>query len=346
MRRQAAKVSIIIPHAKGKEILRHCLGSLTNTNYLFYEILLVDNGSTDGSREMVQDEFPWVRIVETETNLGFAGGCNLGIRASQSPYVVLLNNDTEVTPNWLSLLVDAADTDATVGAVQPKVLSFQNRQRFDYSGGAGGEIDLFGYPFVWGRLFDHMEIDNGQYDHQRQVFWATGAVSLIRRSALDRVGLLEPSFFAHMEEIDLNWRLQWAGYHVVTVPSAVVFHQSGASLGQHQFQKMVLNHRNSLVMVLRNHTTSTLLWVFPIRLLLELITIVVALGRGQPNRAMAVVKGFLGTLFMWKIILKGRRKVKSIRCEREEVLLHRMYRGSVALAYFLRGVRRTGDLLP
>lgn len=346
MEQTMAKVTVIIPHSGGEEILRHCLRSLQKTQYLNYKILVVDNGSRDGSRRMIRLEFPEVRIVESQTNLGFAAGCNLGIRDTRSPYVVLLNNDTEVTSGWLDPLVEAADTDATIGAIQPKILSYQDRQRFDYGGGAGGEIDLFGYPFAWGRLFDHIEVDTGQYDQQRQVFWASGAATLLRRSALDRVGLLDETFFAHMEEIDLNWRLQWAGYRVVAIPNAVVFHQTGATLGQHQFRKMVLNHRNSLVMMLRNHTTCTLLWIFPLRLLLEMITMIASLFRGQAKRTVAVLGGLIGVCFMWKTVIRGRRAIESVRSVHEEVLLHRMYRGSVALAYFLRGIRRTGSLLP
>lgn len=338
------KVAIVIPHVKGEEILRRCLLSLKKTTYTDYEIVIIDNGSTDGSVDRIQNEFPEVCVLRSPINLGFAGGCNLGIRSTQSPYVVLLNNDTEVTENWLGPLIEEMDKDPSVAAVQPKLLSLENRERFDYCGAAGGEIDLFGYPFAWGRLFDSIEIDEGQYDDRKQVFWATGAATVLRRSALDSVGLMDETFFAHMEEIDLNWRLQWAGYRVVVVPSALIYHHTGATLGTEQLRKMVLNHRNSLLMILKNYTESTLFWLLPLRVLLELVALVASLCMGKPKRALAVLGGFFGVISLWRSVINGRRLVKSIRSVSEEVLLHRMYRGSIALAYFLRGVRKVKDL--
>lgn len=342
--RAIPKVTVVIPHFNGEDILRRCLLSLQKTAYADFYVLVVDNGSTDGSRGMVRKEFLEVRMAESPINLGFAEGCNLGIRNSMSPYVALLNNDTEVTPGWLGPLVDIADADASVAAVQPKILSLHDRRRFDYCGGAGGEIDLFGYPFTWGRLFDSMEMDEGQYDSQRQVFWATGAAVLLRRSALDRVGLLEERFFAHMEEIDLDWRLQWAGYKIKIAPEAVVFHRTGTTLGAERLRKMVLNHRNSLLMMLRNQTGQALLWLFPTRLLLEGVTVIASVMMGKPKRALAVFAGLFGVLLRWRTVVEGRKVVESIRSVPEEALLHRMYRGSVAMAYYVKGIRRARDL--
>ena len=340
------KVTVVIPHFNGELILRRCLSALRKTLYSDYEVLVVDNGSYDNSIKMVKTNFPEVRIKTSKTNLGFAGGCNLGIITSKSPYIVLLNNDTEVTPRWLALMVEVMDADSTIGAIQPKMLSFHDRKKFDYCGAAGGEIDIFGYPFARGRIFESLEIDNGQYDAlPHQIFWATGAATLLRRSALEKVGLLEESFFAHMEEIDLDWRLQWAGYKIMVVPSAIVYHQTGATLNKTQFPKMVLNHRNNLLMILRNHSLITLLWLLPLRLILEIITILASPFTGEPKRALAILKGFCGILSGWKSILRGRKIVQSIRVVPERVILHRMYRGSIALAYFLKGIKKASDIL-
>lgn len=338
------KVTVLIPHHNGEEILSRCLTSLRATLYDGFQVIVVDNGSTDGSREMIRSKFPEVELVESASNLGFAGGCNLGIRRSSSPYVVLLNNDTEVAPNWLTPMVETAESNPSVGAVQPKVLSILDRERFDYCGAAGGEIDLFGYPFAWGRLFDTMEMDQGQYDRPRQVFWASGAATLLRRSALRVVGLLEERFFAHMEEIDLNWRLQWAGYRTVTSPEAVVYHQTGATMDSESFQKMLLNHRNNLLMLLRNHTLPALLWIFPMRLMLEGVTVIRSLVCGEPKRALAVILALCGLVSRFRCVSEGSRIVRSIRAIKEGELLHRMYRGSVAFSYFIGHRRRTGDL--
>ena len=338
------EITVIIPHWNGKPILRRCLKSLQGTQGLNYLVLVVDNGSTDGSCTMVKEEFPEVQIVNSTVNLGFAAGCNLGIYHTKSPYVVLLNNDTVVTKNWLHLMKQAAERDPLVAAVQPKLLSITHPCRFDYCGAAGGEIDIFGYPYALGRLFNTMEDDHGQYDKQREIFWASGAAVLLRRSALDKVGLLDASFFAHMEEIDLNWRFLWAGYKVIVVPEAVVFHQTGATLSTHQYRKMLLNHRNSLLMVLKNHSGVTLLWLLPLRLMLEVVTICMSLITGQPRRAVAVLMGFIGVLKLWKVVKAGREKVRSIRCVSEGSLLHRMYRGSVVISYFIKGIRKASEL--
>lgn len=293
---------------------------------------------------MVRKEFPEVGLVESPTNVGYAGGCNLGIRASGAPYVALLNNDTEVEPDWLQVLVDVMEEDEGAAAVQPKMVSLKDRSRFDYCGAAGGEMDVFGYPFAWGRLFGYTEKDEGQYDERRQVFWASGAACLLRRSALERVGLLDEAFFAHMEEIDLNWRLQWAGYRVMVEPRAVVYHETGGTLKAESFRKMLLNHRNNSLMILKNHTAKTLAWLLPVRFFLDAMTFVAFLLMGQPRRSVAVVAGLWGALRRWKVVLDGRRRVRFIRTVNEKVLLNRMYGGSVALTYYVKGVRRIRDI--
>jgi GT2 family glycosyltransferase len=344
LKRRIPKVTVVIPHWNGEEILRRCLLSLKKSRYRDFQILIVDNGSSDNSVNMVKAEFPDVSLIESPVNLGFAAGCNLGIRSSESPYVLLLNNDTEVDPGWLGPLVQTAESDLKAAAVQPKMLSIYDRRRFDYCGAAGGEIDIFGYPFARGRLFNTMEIDDGEYDQKREIFWSTGAATLFKRSVLEKTGLFDDGFFAHMEEIDLDWRIQWTGYRIVFEPDSVVYHQTGGTLNEQQLKKMVLNHRNNLLMLLRNHTWITLLWLFSIRLLLEMSTLGFSLISGQWKRSLAIVIGFFSVLLNWKIVVRGRNQVSKIRCISEGKLLHRMYRGSVALAYFLRGVRSIRQL--
>jgi len=339
------EVIIIIPHWKGEAILRRCLQSLQKTDYEHFEILVVNNNCPDGSIDKIRYAFPDVQILDSEKNLGYAGGCNLGIKNTSSPFVVLLNNDTEVTPKWLSRMMSTILKEETVAAVQPKMLSIQNRKRFDYCGAAGGELDIFGYPFARGRLFDSMEEDRGQYDASEDIFWATGAATLLRREAVNRVGLLDETFFAHMEEIDLDWRLHWAGYRVVAVPQAVVYHQTGATLGGESLRKMVLNHRNNLVMLLKNHTTQTLLWLFPLRLFLELMTMIAMLLMGRPKRSLAVILGFWGVLQNASHISNSRKKAAAVRSIPESVMVKKFYKGSIALEYFIKGTRRSSQLV-
>ncbi len=340
----AAKVTVVIPHYNGKEILRRCLLSLKNTNFKDFRIVIVDNGSVDNSLNMVRTEFPEANIVQSKKNLGYAGGCNLGIVSSNSKYIVLLNNDTKVEPDWLTLLLKKIEKKDSIAAVQPKILSLQQPERFDYCGAVGGEIDIFGYPFARGRIFYTMEKDHGQYDHTEEIFWATGAAVLLRKSVLDKIGLLEEDFFAHMEEIDLNWRMHLAGFQVVSEPKAVVYHQTGGTLGDDKFYKMVLNHRNNLLMVLRNYSLITLFWLFPIRLCLEILTIIGFLLKLNPKRSIAVLTGLVGVMINYKTVIKGRQLVESIRIFNDNKIFKKMYRNSIAINYFLKRITTFKDL--
>lgn len=338
------KVTIIIPHFNGEQILKRCLKSLYATTYSNFQILIIDNGSTDNSITMIKTEFPDVDIIKSEKNLGYAGGCNLGIQSCSSRYIVLLNNDTTVQPDWLSLLMQTMKEHNSTAAVQPKILSIQHPERFDYCGAAGGEIDIFGYPFARGRLFYTMENDNGQYDSSQEIFWATGAAVLLKKSVLDKIGLLEQDFFAHMEEIDLNWRMHLAGYKVVSQPEAVVYHQTGGTLGEDKFYKMVLNHRNNLLMILRNYSCITLLWILPVRFCLEILTVIGFLLKLQPKRSIAVMAGLGGVIIHFITVLKGRRLVKYIRVINDDILFKKMYHGSIAIDYFIKKITTVKDL--
>jgi GT2 family glycosyltransferase len=340
------RVTVIIPHWNGEGILRRCLVSLRRTRGVRFEVVVVDNASTDRSPDMVRREFPGVRMVRSPVNLGFAGGCNLGIGIAASPYLALLNNDAVVTPGWLQPLVEAMDADPGLAAVQPKLRSLRDPGRFDYAGAAGGEMDLFGFPFAAGRVFDTVERDSGQYDAMRPCFWASGAATVLRRSALRDAGIFDESFFAHMEEIDLDWRLQRAGYRIAVVPQSMVFHESGGTLAGHRFRKMVLNHRNSIWMLLKNLPGAALVWILPLRILLEVATLAGALCTGQWKRAAAVPAAFAGALRGMPSVVRWRKRCMALRGTGESILLHRLYRGSIVIDYFLRGRREYGMLGP
>ncbi|MBN2417499.1 glycosyltransferase family 2 protein [bacterium] len=335
-------ISVIIPHWRGHGLLTGCLDALEKTRYPSFQVIIVDNGCDDGSIQEAEGRRGTV-IVRSGTNLGFASGCNLGIRCARTPYVVLLNNDAEPEPDWLAPLVTLAESDPAIAAVQPKILDFYRRDRFDYSGGAGGEIDILGYPFARGRLFGHLEEDHGQYDRSAPLFWASGAASLYRTAAVREAGFLEDDFFAHMEEIDLCWRLQRAGYRIMSQPVSRVYHQSGGTLGSDSYRKMVLNHRNNLLMLLRNLSLPALVLLFPVRLLFEAVTIVASLVTLDFKRAAAVVSGFIGACRMPKTIARGRKGPAPAGCN-ERVILRRMYRGSIVVACFFKRLRSAGQL--
>ncbi|MCD6117266.1 glycosyltransferase family 2 protein [bacterium] len=339
------EVSVVIPHWKGEDILRHTLESLRNTEYSNFNVIVVNNNSPDKSIEVVHRDFPEVRVVDSEINLGFAAGCNLGIREASTKYVALLNNDTEVTPMWLAYLVDVLEKDSEIAAVQPKLLWFYNRNTFDYSGGAGGEIDIFGYPFTLGRVFEFIEQDIGQYDTQREIFWASGAAVVIRRSVLNYTGLLDEAFFAHMEEIDLQWRFHIAGFKVVNCPRAVVYHRAGATLGKENVRKMILNHRNNLVMLLKNYQMETIVWLMPVRVLLEIITVGFGVILLDFKRSFAAFYGLFSVIGFIPHILRERKKVSAIRSVSDKMIRNKMFRGSIVKEHFIKGKRTTSELL-
>ncbi|HTY08989.1 MAG TPA: glycosyltransferase family 2 protein, partial [Candidatus Edwardsbacteria bacterium] len=289
--------------------------------------------------------FPQIHVVRSDANLGYAGGCNLGIRATSEEYVVLLNNDTELEPGWLGHLVAALDADRAVAAAQPKILWLKDRTKLDYSGGAGGLMDRYGFPYCRGRLFETLETDNGQYDGAApDIFWASGSASIYRRAALDAVGPLDEDFFMHMEEIDLCWRMHLAGWRVVAAPRSVVYHLSGGSLPAGNFRKLYLNHRNSQLMLWKNYSLGTLAWVWPARLALELSALGKALASRDWDWARAIVQALRWMAGHPAAVWRKHRAVQALRRVPDSAIAATMHRGSIALAYFLRGARTAREL--
>ena len=330
-------VSIIIPHFNGKEILVNCLNSLIKNRFNKFEIIIVDNGSSDGSQELIKNEFPQVRLIENEKNEGYAGGCNSGIPHSKGKYILFLNNDVEVAENFVEEMFNAIDDDEKIGLVQPKLLSMQNKTHFDYSGGAGGEIDIFGFPFARGRVFIDLEKDESQYDHlPNKIFWASGTAVLVRKSLMEKIGTFDEEFFAHMEEIDLNWRAQLAGYISVVTLKTHLYHYSGYTLPAENPKKMYLNHRNNLIMILKNYSFFTLLWIFPIRLFLEFIAFAYAGITGNKNWAFGVARGVGYVIIHFGSIWKKHLKIQKLRKVQDSTIMNNMYKGSVALTFFLK----------
>ena len=317
-------------------MLQECLPSVVATNYPNLEIILADNASTDGSADWVEATFPSVRVVRHPKNWLFARGNNAALPHATGRYVLLLNNDVEVPPNWLHPLVDVMEQHPDVAAVQPKLLQHTDRQRFEYAGASGGFLDRLGYPFTRGRMVTTMERDRGQYDNPRDVFWATGAALLLRRSALDRAGALDERFEMHMEEIDLCWRLQRHGYRIRVEPSSEVYHIGGASLPQGAPRKAYYNHRNSLLMLYKNLPPSEWRRVFPQRVLVDGAIALRALAAGRADEAWAIVQAYRAAHRMRTAYTDHRPS------ETEAVPLP--YRGLLPVDYMLRGRRRFSDL--
>ncbi len=340
------RLAIVIPHCGGIDILRACLGSLRQSG-LPHRVLLVDNASPDESVAMVRAEFPEVELLCQDRNLGFAGGCNAGLKAcledSGLEFALLLNNDTEPAAGWLKPLVEMMDSQPGLAAVQPCLLSIPYPGKLDYSGAAGGLLDAYAFPFALGRVLGEIE-DEGTHLEPRQIAWASGTACLFRLSALRESGLLEESFFMHMEEIELDWRLRLLGWNLASVPASRVYHHSGYSLGAEKPLKVFLNHRNSLRMLVRCAGSGTLIRRLPFRLLLDLLATLSYLAKGRLDHALAALKALFSWLGWLPHDLKARKRIQSGRRVTETELQAMHFQGSIALKVALGGIKRVEEL--
>ena len=331
----AKRVAVIILNWNGEKLLREFLPSVVkNTNTDLGRVVVVDNHSTDGSWICLEQEFPDVERVLFEDNFGFAGGYNRAIEMIEAEYVVLLNSDVEVAPGWLEPLVAVLDRDEKVAAVQPKILAYRDKNKFEYAGAAGGYIDYLGFPFCRGRVMDTTEQDYGQYDDEVDVFWATGASLCIRRDVYRATGGLDEAFFAHMEEIDLCWRLKNGGYTLKVVPSSVVYHLGGGSLPMNHPKKLFLNYRNNLLMLHKNLCAKQRKKIFFARVLLDTMAGGLFLLKGQWSNTRSVIRAY-----------KAFREMrKAYPVPESSMSLSGIYPRSIVLDYFLRGKKKFSDL--
>jgi hypothetical protein len=332
------RVSIVIVSWNARALLQTCLPSVLATDYPDFEVLLADNASTDGSAAWVAREHPAVTIVRHPDNWLFCRGNNAAVPHATGDLILFLNNDVEVPPGWLRPLVDTVTQHEDVGAVQPKLLQYDDRARFEYAGAAGGFLDRLGYPFTRGRLFETMERDRGQYDDARDIFWATGAAILLRRSALEEVGLFDERFEMHMEEIDLCWRLQRHGYRVRVQPASKVYHIGGASLPQGSPRKTYYNFRNSLLLLYKNLPPSAWRRTLPLRAACDVAAIGRALVAGHEGEAGAILRAYRDAFRM-------RGHYAADRPTEDGPSVLPSYRGVLPLDYYLRG-RTTFSALP
>lgn len=281
------RITIVILNWNGVDMLRRFLPSVVHHSGEA-RIVVADNGSTDDSLHLLEEEFPTVRRIVFDRNHGFAGGYQLALSQVDTPYYMLLNSDVEVGPGWLSPMLDYMETHPRTAACQPKLHSWHERDKFEYAGAAGGFIDTWGYPYCRGRVFNTLETDRGQYDAPAPLLWATGAALMIRRNAYWEVGGLDGRFFAHQEEIDLCWRLRSRGYGVACVPQSIVWHVGGGTLPKENPHKTYLNFRNNLLLLYKNLPDAQLHTVMRLRLWLDALASVQFLITGQWRSFLAV----------------------------------------------------------
>lgn len=332
------KVAIVILNYNGKHFLEQFLPSVIRHSK-GQRIVVADNASTDGSVPFLQSHFPEVEVLIMEKNLGFAGGYNAALSQVASEYYLLLNSDVEVTSGWLSPMLQLLEEHPQIAACQPKILSYHQPTHFEYAGAAGGLMDILGYPFCRGRIFDTLEEDRGQYNDPRPVFWATGACMLVRARVFQQTGGFDESFFAHMEEIDLCWRMHRAGYQVYACPQSRVYHVGGGTLPKHNPQKTYLNFRNNLRMLYKNSSGPSLWWKIPCRHLLDWLAAGQFLLKGQRANVLAIGKA---QLHFWRYLPVGKRK-KVMKCKQSSGKIP-LFKGSILWDYYIRRVRTYSEL--
>jgi len=304
-------------------------------------IIIADNGSSDESLIWLADNYASrVKTIPFDKNYGFAGGYNKALEQLNSKYIVILNSDVEVSNNWLAPLLLAIESDR-VAAVMPRIKSFKNKDRFEYAGAAGGFIDRWGVPFCRGRILDHVEEDSGQYDENYDVFWTTGACMMIKLDIFREVKGFDAGFFAHMEEIDLCWRIKSSGYDIKAIPSSTVFHVGGGTLPSGNHKKIFLNVRNSLLTLYKNLPRKNLISILLVRMILDGLAAFKFLLEGQPKSFSAVLRAHIA-------FYKGRKNYKTVRRQNRKVIhpneLSGYYPRSIVVDYYLRSKRRFSQL--
>jgi GT2 family glycosyltransferase len=287
----SASIAIVILNWNGAKLLKQFLPSVIEfSRGESVRIVVADNGSTDESIQVLQSEFPEVEVLDLKENFGFARGYNEALKQIESDYYVILNSDVEVTEGWLDEPIRLMGNNPEIAAVQPKILSYNLKSHFEYAGAAGGFIDHFGYPFCRGRVFDVIEEDQGQYDNQTDIFWASGACMFVRTRLFHELGGFDADFWAHMEEIDLCWRLQNKDYRIVFTPESTVYHLGGGSLPYESPRKLYLNFRNNLYLLYKNLPKGQLFQVIFFRMVLDGVAAVKLLAEFNLNGIRSVLK--------------------------------------------------------
>lgn len=288
------KTAIVILNWNGKKFLAQFLPSLIqNTQNTDSVIIIADNDSKDDSIEFLKTNYPDIKQIIFDKNFGFTGGYNRALAQIEAEYFVLLNSDVEVTPNWLDPLINLLDSDKSIAAVMPKILSFSNRNEFEYAGAAGGFIDKYGYPFCRGRILGTIEKDLDQYNDTKEIFWATGACFVVRAELFSRIGGFDDDFFAHMEEIDLCWRFKNQGYKIAYCAQSAVYHVGGGTLPNNNPYKLYLNFRNNLILLYKNLPEELLMRILFTRLVLDGISALLFLARFSFSGFAVVFKAHL-----------------------------------------------------
>ncbi len=327
-------VAVVILNWNGKALLEQFMPSVVKSVYPNLQLIVGDNNSTDDSVAFLKSNYPDVRIIVNDHNYGFAEGYGKVLEQVDADYFILLNSDVEVPTNWIQPVIDAMEMDSNIAVAQPKIKWQKNKSQFEYAGAAGGYLDLHGFPFCRGRLFDTVEMDTNQYEDQKEIFWASGAALFIRSKCWKEAGGLDPDFFAHMEEIDLCWRLKNLGYKVIYCPTAEVYHVGGGTLNANNPYKTYLNFKNNLVIMQKNLPLNDAYSRIFIRMCLDFIAWIHFVVQGKTDFAFSINKAHLH--FLQNLSRNGRKRTnKQIDFQKHSG----QYSSSIVWAYFIKKIR-------
>jgi GT2 family glycosyltransferase len=330
-------IAIVILNYNGKPYLEKYLPGIIQFQPTDSKIYIADNASQDDSVAFIRKTYPNLTLLEAKINTGFAGGYQWALGHIQEEYYVILNSDVLIQEDWITPIVSYMRSMPQVAACQPKILSLNHPDTLEHAGAAGGWIDLLGYPFCKGRIFGTVEKDLGQYDQISPIFWSSGAAMIVRSADYRAAGGFDSDFFAHMEEIDLCYRLQKMGKDIVSFPSSKVFHLGGGTLQYGSPQKTFLNFRNGLFLLLKNKSILSLIFLIPIRMILDGIAALLFLSEGKRDHCTAVFKAHLSFYGMFGLMFRKRKQVAAITDKKHQ--LKGVFKGSIVFNYYIKGNR-------
>lgn len=330
------RVDVVILNHNGRKFLDACIASLLKGTYANTRFFVLDNASTEDDVAYLEEHYPLVEIIQNRKNNGYCAAYNLAFSHCEGKYLVCLNNDVTVAPDWLEHMVTLAESDDRIAAIQPKLVSYFDPEKFEYAGAAGGMMDVYGYPFLRGRIFTEIETDKGQYDDVAELFWTSGAAMFLRKSALKDSGNLDETIVHHMDEIDLCWRLRMAGYRLLVQPRSVIRHVGGATIQTKSFRKIYWNHRNALYIMFKNYELTQVLRFVPVHILLDYVAIAQALITFQWVMVRGILAAHCWLLFNIPLIHKKRKEVQTMRKQGDEAVLPFMYPGSIVFEFFFK----------
>lgn len=318
------KIAVVILNWNGAKLLEQFLPSILEYSDEA-KIYVADNASTDNSISVIKEQFPLITIIQNDGNYGFAKGYNLALQQVEEDYYALVNSDIEVTEGWLTPILSIFDSEPNIAIIQPKILDYKNKDYFEYAGAAGGFIDQFGYAYCRGRIFDSIEKDNGQYNDEREIFWASGACFFIRKEIYRKLNGFDDDFFAHQEEIDLCWRAFNLGYKAKYTSKSVVYHVGGATLNEGNPKKTFLNFRNSLLMLAKNLPDNKLFPILFARLVLDGLAGIQFIFKLKFAHCWAIVKSHFAFYALINKTLKKRKAPQSANYYRSKSIVYKYF---------------------